>query len=151
MASSSDVDISEIELETSAIGSAYDASVDSTEDKARSGSSIASLLSVLRQPPPSQLARKHKILRNSVPPTGTKHCKGSTVNDPKNVKPIDCVKQYDSDYFQVSAGKLFCSACREEVFTKKSIIDHHINSVKHQKGKERLTSKRKASKVLLKL
>ena len=57
MASSSDVDISEIELETSASGSAYDASVDSTEDEARLGSSVASLLSVLRQPHPSQLAR----------------------------------------------------------------------------------------------
>ena len=149
MASSSDVDISEIELETSAIGSAYDASVDSTEDKARSGSSSASLLSVLRQPPPSQLARKRKILWNSVPPTGTKRCKGSTVNDPKNVKPIDRVKQYDSDYFQVSAGKLFCSACREEVSTKKSIIDHHINSIKHQKGKERLTSKKKGEQSIV--
>jgi len=53
MASSSDVDISEIELETSASGSAYDTSMDSTEDVARSGSSVASLLSVLHQPPPS--------------------------------------------------------------------------------------------------
>jgi len=71
------------------------------------------------------------------------------VNDPKNVKPIDRVKQYDSDYFQVSAKKLFCSACREEVSTKKSITDNHINSVKHQKGKERLTSKKKGEQSIV--
>ena len=65
------------------------------------------------------------------------------MNDPKNVKPIDRVKQYANDHLQVSAGKLFCSACREEVSTKKSIIDKHINSTKHQKGKERITLKTK--------
>ena len=101
----------------------------------------SSLLSVLRHPIPSQLARKRKIQRNRLPPTGTKRCKGTTVNDPKNVKPLDRVKQYAGDHFEVSAGKLFCSACREELSTKKSIIDLHLKSFKHQKGKERLFEK----------
>lgn len=43
----------------------------------------------------------------------------------------------------MSTGKLFCSACREEVSTKKSIIDLHVKSAKHQKGKERISSKQK--------
>ena len=106
------------------------ASVD-TGDDTEAGSSVVSLLSVLRRPTPSQLARKHKIQQLH------------TVNDPKNVKPIDRVKQYANDHLQVSAGKLFCPACREEVSTKKSIIDKHINSTKHQKGKERITLKTK--------
>ena len=53
-------EVSEIELETS--GSAYDASVD-TGDDTEAGSSVVSLLSVLRQPTPLQLARKHKVNR----------------------------------------------------------------------------------------
>ena len=51
-------EVSEIKLETS--GSAYDASVD-TGDDTEAGSSVVSLLSVLRQPTPLQLARKHKV------------------------------------------------------------------------------------------
>lgn len=51
-------EVSEIKLETS--GSAYDASVD-TGDDTKARSSVVSLLSVLRQPTPLQLARKHKV------------------------------------------------------------------------------------------
>ena len=80
-----------------------------------------SLSSVLRQPTPSQLARKCKIQQNPVPPTGTKRCKGSTVNDPKNVKPTDRVKQYANDDLQVSSGKSFCSAMQGGNFHQK----HH--------------------------
>ena len=39
--------------------------------------------------------------------------------------------------------KLFCSACREEIGIKKSIIECHIASAKHKKGKERLVTKDK--------
>ena len=39
---------------------------------------------------------------------------------------------------------MFCCACREEISTKKSIIDNHVTSSKHQKGKERLANKRKS-------
>ena len=64
------------------------------------------------------------------------------MSDHKNIKPIDRVKQYANDHLQVSAGKLFCSACREEVSVKKSIIDKHINSTKHQKGNKFENEKR---------
>ena len=40
-------------------------------------------------------------------------------------------------------GKLFCLACREELSTKKSILEMHTKSAKHAKGKEVLISKQK--------
>ena len=36
-----------------------------------------------------------------------------------------------------SCGRLFCSSCREVVSLKKSVIELHIQSQKHKKGKER--------------
>ena len=77
------------------------------------------------------------------PPTGKKRCKGGTSGDPKSVKPADRVKQYPEGNLTVSAGKLFCVACREELSTKKSIIDLHLKSVKHQHGRARLSLKEK--------
>ena len=104
----------------------------SSQEISESDSQVSSLLRVLRSPTLSQLARKRKIQRNpSAPPTGIKRCKGTTSSDPKSVKPLDCVKQYPGNHLVVSVGKLFCSACREELSTKKSIIDLHIKSAKH--------------------
>lgn len=41
----------------------------------------------------------------------------------------------------VSAGKLFCSACREEVSLKRSITANHIHSTKHKQSKTNLMRK----------
>lgn len=41
----------------------------------------------------------------------------------------------------MSHGHLFCSACREQLSLKRSIIKNHIQSSKHQKSKQRLESK----------
>ena len=137
--------------------SSYDASVEDTSNTVddTEGSSqevsdphVSSLLKALHSPTLSQLACKRSIQRNSSGPlTGKKRCKGSTSSEPKSVKPVDRVKQYPGDHFVVSANKLFCSACREEVSTKKRIIDLHIKSAKHQKGKKIL----RENKILLKL
>ena len=35
--------------------------------------------------------------------------------------------------------KLFCRACREEVSVEKSIVENHVKSSKHAKGKERMS------------
>ncbi len=35
-------------------------------------------------------------------------------------------------------GRLFCSACREPLSVKKSVLESHMKSSKHDKGKERL-------------
>ena len=58
---------------------------------------------------------------------------GHSVHDPISVRPVDRVKQYPNNHFIVSAEKFFCTACREEVSTKKSVINLHIKSAK---GKE---------------
>ena len=42
-----------------------------------------------------------------------------------------------------SANKLFCTACREEISIKKSVIMLHIRSKKHSKGKVQLQAKNK--------
>ena len=46
-----------------------------------------------------------------------------------------------SGKFIVSNNKFFCSACREELATKKSVIEMHIKSQKHLRGKTRLAKK----------
>lgn len=59
------------------------------------------------------------------------------MNDPKKISPSDRVRQYPDEPFEVSAGKFFCGACREEVSTKSSIISQHIKSAKHKISKEK--------------
>ena len=107
----------------------------SADETSSTNSSLRSLATVLSYPQPSTLARKRKVQCN--PPTGVKRCRGQTVNDPKLISPFDRVKQYPDEYFEVSAGKFFCMACREEVSTKKSIINQHVKSTKHKLSKEK--------------
>ena len=42
----------------------------------------------------------------------------------------------------VSTGKLFCSACREELSLKHSIIKGHVQSAKRAQHKKQLAEKR---------
>lgn len=63
--------------------------------------------------------------------------------DPKNVSPMMRLKDYPNEQLKVLNKKLFCSACRETISLKKSVIDLHIKSSKHSKGKARLASKEK--------
>ena len=41
----------------------------------------------------------------------------------------------------MSAGKLFCTTCREELGLKRFVIQDHIKSAKHADGKKRLERK----------
>ena len=50
----------------------------------------------------------------------------------------------------VSANKLFCTGCREEVALKKSIVELHVKSDKHAKGKQRLLCKEKREQDIVK-
>ena len=103
---------------------------------------VPSLLYRLKSPQASDLARKRKLKCNL--PKGTKKGKGSVASNPKNVSPLDRVKAYPNEHFTVSYNKkLFCSTCQEEVAIKKSVIECHIVSRKHKKGKERLASREK--------
>ena len=96
-----------------------------------------SILDRLRSPTPSDLARKRKI-RQNLPPKGVKRGKGRGFADPKGVVPADRVRNYPEESFTVSNNRLFCSACREEVATKQSVIELHIKSQKHSRGKSML-------------
>ena len=104
-----------------------------------------SLLSKLKCPPSSDLARKRKIATNP-PPTGMKRCKGRIAAEPKTITPAVRVKQYPDENFKVSNHSLFCTACRETLSLKKSIIDLHVKTAKHTNGKVKLKSKDKREK-----
>ncbi len=55
-------------------------------------------------------------------------------------------KQYRNEHLTVTNKNLFCSACRETLSLKKSVINLHIKSVKHENGKTRLASREKREK-----
>ena len=60
------------------------------------------------------------------------------------------VKEFSAEKVTVSSNKLLCSAWREELALKKSIIEHHVRSEKHATGKEKLVSKDKLEQDILK-
>ena len=45
--------------------------------------------------------------------------------------PSQWVREFEKESFVVSNGHLFCSACREQLSLKRSIIRNHIQSSKH--------------------
>ena len=101
-------------------------------------SESANILDRLRAPRESDLARKRKVKAN--PPVSKKKCRTAT-GEPKSVSPSERVQKYPNESLVLSGGSLFCSACREEVSLKSSIIFNHIKSAKHKAGKERLQQK----------
>ena len=62
-------------------------------------------------------------------------------SEPKGVKPQDYVKKYPNEFLSVSNGKLFCTACREELRLKSSSLANHLKLQKHKVGKDRLNRK----------
>ena len=61
--------------------------------------------------------------------------------NPKSVTPSSRVREFPVEHLRVSAGVLFCGACREEVSLKRSIIANHIASTKHKQSKLKLVKK----------
>ena len=99
------------------------------------------LLSVLRCPNASELARKRMIDRNS--PKGKKRFRGEGVNDPKSVAPHQHVRVFPNGSLTVSNSKLFCQACWEELSLKKCVVSAHLQSAKHKSSKKQLAEKEK--------
>ena len=131
----------------SAASSSSASAASSFEEEGTSESSEASLLSVLRAPTPSELARKRNVSSN--PPRGAKRSKGSSSNDPKGISPFDRVKQYPDQQLIVSAGKLFCRACKEELSLKKSVIGHHTSSAKHKASVAKVIAREKSDSSIV--
>ena len=95
---------------------------------------IPSLLDKLRAPSKSELARKCPMTFN--PPCDGKSCKRPIcVSDSKSITPETHVNNYLHKCFVVSAGKLFCTACREELSVKTSALKLHMKSMNHNQVK----------------
>ena len=56
----------------------------------------------------------------------------------KGVTPRQQVKEFPTEPFTVSHGQLFCSAYREQLSLKRSILKNHVESLKHRNSKDRL-------------
>lgn len=99
-----------------------------------------SLLDRLKCPARSELSRKRKSEKS----TGNKRHKSGVANptDPKTVTPSTRVKEFPGEHLAVRKGKLFCTACREELALKKSTVKTHISvGDKHQRAKKKLEFK----------
>lgn len=105
-----------------------------------SSSESKSLLEKLRAPKRSELARKRSVAHN-LPHDGRRVKAPKHSHDPKSVQPEHRVKEFPNECLTVSAKKLFCTACREEIALKRSIISSHVGSSKHIQGKERVKHK----------
>ena len=66
-------------------------------------------------------------------PAETQSCSSGT--------PAQGVREVPDEQLCVSAGKLFCQACREELSTKLSILKGHIKTKKHADGVKRREAK----------
>ena len=118
--------------------STFEVSDSSSTDQA---SGVRTILNTLKAPTASQLARKRKTHSN--PPTGVKR-RTTTVKadyEPKSVSPSTRVREFPDENLTVSAGNLFCSACREPISVKKSIVKLHLDSQKHKTSKDKLLAK----------
>ena len=104
------------------------------------GNKVISILDRLRAPTQAEISRRRKIKTNP-PPKGKRRCKGALVSDPKGISPAQRVKEFSEEPFTVSNLRLFCSACREQISLKRSVIMNHIQCAKHKNGRERLKSK----------
>lgn len=87
---------------------------------------------VRNRPTPAKISRER-----SLESTGGKYKLTGKSNTTK-VALHDRCRQFPDEHFTVREGKLFCNACREILGTKKSVLQYHISSKKHQKGKDHL-------------
>ncbi len=111
----------------------------SSSSVSTSAPSARSYLDVLQAPTLSDLTRKRRV--NCNPPVGRNKSRGQGSSEPKSLSPRDRVTEFPEEGLTVSNGKLFCSACREELSLRKNIVANHISSNKHKIGKEKLSSK----------
>ena len=86
------------------------------DQEATSSVHVPSLLSQLRAPRRSDLTCPRKIQQNAT--KRTQKSKPSCSTDPASISPAERVREFPNEALTVSAGKLFCSVCREEVSLK---------------------------------
>ena len=111
--------------------------------ESETGPRVVSLLDKLCSPTPSVLACKRAVSVNP-PPKGKRTCRGTgtgSASDPKSVSPSQRVKENSDQSLTVSSGRLFCTACREELSLKSSSVKSHVRSTKHQERQSKRHSK----------
>ena len=95
----------------------------------------------------SELACKRRVAHN-LPHDGRRVKVPKHSHDSKSIQPEQRVREFPNECLTVSAKKLFCTACREEVALKRSIISSHVGSSKHVQGNKRLEGKEKHERDL---
>ena len=124
----------------STLSDGRDSDIDSEEGKDQERRRVVSLLDRLKAPSAADISRPRKTKKNE-PPHGKRQCKGAVSSDPKGVSPQQRVREFGNESLTVSHGHLFCSACREQLSLKRSIIKNHIQSSKHHKSLQRMKHK----------
>ncbi len=118
---------------------------DHNEDEARQDAGSqpepevsVSMLDRLRAPILSDLARKRKVQSN--PPVGMKRSKkgSNSAFAPRSFTPYDRVKEHPGEPLTVSTGKLFCSACREQLSVKSQVLKLHYKICQASEGERTL-------------
>ena len=89
------------------------------------------------------------VSKKNYPPQGKKRKVTSCSTDPKSVTPVQRCTEFCNEPFEVSAGKLFCHSCREELSLKRSIIKNHVTSSKHKASKEARIKQQIADKSIV--
>ena len=84
----------------------------SSADSASAPTPAVSLLDRLKAPARSELSRKRAVQTNP-PPKGKRRSSSRGNSDPKSVSPQQRLSEFPDEELSVSAGKLFCRACRE--------------------------------------
>ena len=109
----------------------------SCETDSSTSSLVKSPLDVLHSPASSELARKRKVTSN--PPTGAKRRTSQTKgkSEPTSISPQERLKNFEDEPLTI----LFCSACREPISLKKSVIKLHVDSSKHKSYKVKLQNR----------
>ena len=97
-----------------------------------SSDAVPSLLSRLRAPSQSEIMRKRKIHVNQPLHTGGRK--------KKSVSVVQRVNEFPGEMLTNSAGELFCSACREELSLKLSIVKNGGHYFTERTGTERNSS-----------
>ena len=95
---------------------------------------VINLLDRLRQAPMAAVNRKRKVAQN-LRHDGKRNKAPRCMSEPKTISVYQRVQEFSDECFVVSANKLFCTACRDEVCIKKasSLSASNLGSIREGK------------------
>lgn len=102
---------------------------------------VAAPVPAASEPELAQHERQRQVKRKApAGPRGRKKGAGRVTKE-TNIPLCERVKQFDEHGLKVSAGKLFCVPCKEELPNLKESIRRHIQSVKHRSKFKKLAER----------